>query len=138
MSVLPTLESKMNLGPDEKVTGYIDFFLRELDDDFQAPGQSHFQDCMAKLRRDVLNMEEVRPGQNCSGGEGCHLPEHLQSLSGDKSFVRRLITSLKEAVRAGECKIKLCAFEFLHVRLPPFFPSPQLTGARSPRLQTTW
>ena len=58
----------MNLGPDEKTAGYVDFFLRELDDDFQAPGQSHFQDCMAKLRRDVLNMEEVR-GKRAVTGE---------------------------------------------------------------------
>ena len=64
----------MNLGPDEKIAGYIDFFLRELEDDFQSPGQSHFQDCMAKLRRDMLNMEEVRRQRTVKRGKCCHHP----------------------------------------------------------------
>ena len=46
----------------------------------------------------------------------------LQSLSGDKSFIRRLITSLKEAVRAGEGgsndvdRARLNAFSLIVVR----------------------
>ena len=127
----------MNLGPDEKIAGYIDIFLRELDDDFQAPGQSHFQDYMAKLRRDVQNMEEVRRGERTMT-ERVLLFSLLQSLSGDKSFIRRLIVSLKEAVRVGESKSSNVDCERSKKSCAPLRLLRQFTGPRSPPSQTTW
>lgn len=63
------------------------------------------------------------------------LSSNMQSLSGDKSFVRKLIGSLKEAVRAGESKLR-CADKSIANALFVFLQ--QLTATPSPLLPTIW
>ena len=36
-----------------------DDFLKEVDEDFQSPGISHFQNLMPKVKRNVLSLEQV-------------------------------------------------------------------------------
>lgn len=50
----------MNLPVDSKITQSLDSFIREVEDDFQSPQQSSFQDFMPKVKRDVQSLEEVK------------------------------------------------------------------------------
>lgn len=45
--------------PTKKLETALDFFIRELEDDFTSPQQSSFQQHMPKVKRDVQEMEEV-------------------------------------------------------------------------------
>ena len=45
--------------PTKKFETALDFFIRELEDDFTSPQQSCFQQHMPKVKRDVQDMEEV-------------------------------------------------------------------------------
>ena len=47
------------IGPDKQLSQFVDTFLKELEDDFQAPALSKFQDYMPKCRKGVQMMEEV-------------------------------------------------------------------------------
>ena len=51
-----------HLGPDKKLSEFVDMFIKELEDDMQAPAQSKFQDYIPRCRKDVQLMEEVREG----------------------------------------------------------------------------
>ena len=52
------------IGPDKQLSQLVDMFLKELEDDFQVPAQSKFQDYMPKCKKGVQMMEEVRgPGK---------------------------------------------------------------------------
>ena len=43
----------------KKIRTMYDEFLKEVDEDFQSPGISHFQNIMPKVKRDVLSLEQV-------------------------------------------------------------------------------
>jgi hypothetical protein len=60
----------------------IEQFLKEIEDDFGAPGNSKFQDYIPKSRKNLHAMEE--------------------SLAGDKTHIHKLSGALKELSRAGE------------------------------------
>jgi len=70
------------IGPDKQLSQCVDDFIKELEDDFQSPAVSKFQDYIPRCRKGVQFMEE--------------------SLSVDKSHVHKLIGSLKELFRVGE------------------------------------
>ncbi len=48
------------VGPDKKLSHFVSQFSKELDDDFQSPTISRFQDYMPECRAGLLGMEEVR------------------------------------------------------------------------------
>ena len=58
------------IGPDKQLSMLVDTFLKELEDDFQAPAQSKFQDYMPKCKKGVQMMEEVRGPVKFTGGGG--------------------------------------------------------------------
>ena len=81
------------------VAHYIDGFVKDVEDDLTAPAQSKFQEGMPNIKRNVLAIEEVgifywkaEPYFFCVS----------QTLSGYKSYVRKMIGSLREAVKAGD------------------------------------
>ena len=43
----------------KKICTMYDDFLKEVDEDFQSPGISHFQNIMPKIKKDVLSLEQV-------------------------------------------------------------------------------
>lgn len=43
----------------KQIRTMFDDFLKEVDEDFQSPGISHFQDVMPKVKKDVLSLEQV-------------------------------------------------------------------------------
>ena len=47
------------LGPAQKLSQFTDKFMKELEDDFQSPGSSKFQNYMNDCRTAMLKMEEV-------------------------------------------------------------------------------
>lgn len=47
------------LGPAQKLSQFTDKFMKELEDDFQSPGASKFQNYMNECRTAMLKMEEV-------------------------------------------------------------------------------
>ena len=49
-----------SFGPEFKLPSFVNEFLKELDDDLVAPGQSKFQEYMPKCRKGMQAMEEVR------------------------------------------------------------------------------
>lgn len=46
--------------PDQNLSSFIKSFIAELEDDFQSPSISKFQDYMPKCRAGLQAMEEVR------------------------------------------------------------------------------
>lgn len=51
---------ELGLPPDFKqIRTMFDEFLKEIDEDFQSPGISHFQTLMPKVKKDVLSLEQV-------------------------------------------------------------------------------
>ena len=50
-----------SFGSEFKFAQLVNEFLKELDDDLVAPGQSKFQDYMPKCRKGMQAMEDVRP-----------------------------------------------------------------------------
>ncbi len=89
------------VGPDKKLSHFIAQFVKELDDDFQSPTISRFQEHMPDCREGLLGMEEV-----CnwlySDRRSC---DPLQSLSTDKSHVHKLIGSIKELSKCSEGRL---------------------------------
>ena len=43
----------------KQIRSMYDDFLKEVDEDFQSPGISHFQELMPKIKRNVLSLEQV-------------------------------------------------------------------------------
>ena len=43
----------------KQIRTMFDDFRKEVDEDFQSPGISHFQDLMPKVKRNVLSLEQV-------------------------------------------------------------------------------
>eukprot|EP00731_Ephydatia_muelleri_P010938 Em0005g1524a len=87
-----------SFGPEFKLPSFVNEFLKELDDDLVAPGQSKFQEYMPKCRKGMQAMEE--------------------SLSTDKSHVQKLVTSMKEMFRFGEAHgqaLAACADDLVKV-----------------------
>lgn len=87
-----------SFGSEFKFSQLVNEFLKELEDDLAAPGQSKFQDYMPKCRKGMQAMEE--------------------SLSTDKSHVQRLVTSMKEMFRYGEAHgqaLATCADDLVKV-----------------------
>ena len=46
-------------GPGQKLSQFNDEFMKELEDDFQSPGSSKFQNYMNRCREGMQKMEEV-------------------------------------------------------------------------------
>lgn len=53
--------------PDNKLEQFVEVFIKEIEDDFQAPAQSKFQNYMSQCRKGVQSMEEVCMGRRCAG-----------------------------------------------------------------------
>ncbi|XP_064381820.1 arf-GAP with SH3 domain, ANK repeat and PH domain-containing protein 1-like isoform X2 [Halichondria panicea] len=70
------------VGPGKKLSHFVAQFVKELEDDFQSPTISRFQEHMPDCREGLLGMEE--------------------SLSTDKSHVHKLIGSIKELSKCSE------------------------------------
>ena len=51
-----------SFGSEFKFAQLVNEFLKELEDDVAAPGQSKFQDYMPKCRKGMQAMEDVRAG----------------------------------------------------------------------------
>ncbi len=49
--------------PDHNLSSFIQDFISELEDDFESPTMSKFQDYMPKCRAGLQAMEEVREGE---------------------------------------------------------------------------
>ena len=49
-------------GPGQTFSQFRDEFMKELEDDFQGPGSSKFQNYMPHCRAGMQQMEEVRTG----------------------------------------------------------------------------
>jgi len=47
------------IGPDKQLSQCVDDFIKELEDDFQSPAVSKFQDYIPRCRKGVQFMEEV-------------------------------------------------------------------------------
>ena len=58
--------------PDQNLSVFIKNFIEQLEDDFQSPSVSKFQDYMPKCRAGLQTMEEVR--------ERCNSRNHLSIL----------------------------------------------------------
>lgn len=90
------------VGPDKKLSHFVAQFVKELDDDFQSPSISRFQDYMPDCRSGLLGMEEVRNYHYIVMPVPIHVTIFLQSLSMDKSHVHKLIGSIKELSKCSE------------------------------------
>ena len=51
------------IGPDKQLSQCVDDFIKELEDDFQSPAVSKFQDYIPRCRKGVQFMEEVSEAQ---------------------------------------------------------------------------
>ena len=47
------------VGPDQKLSHFVNQFVKELDEDFQSPTISKFQDYMPECRTGLIGMEDV-------------------------------------------------------------------------------
>lgn len=47
------------VGPDQKLSHFVTQFVKELEDDFQSPSISKFQDYIPDCRAGLLGMEDV-------------------------------------------------------------------------------
>lgn len=87
--------------PDQNLSTFIKDFIEQLEEDFQSPGVSRFQDYMPKCRAGLQTMEEV--SASCRNQVSTLPPILLtQNLSLDKSLVHKLTGSMKELFRCGE------------------------------------
>ncbi len=56
--------------PDQNLSTFIKGFIVQLEEDFQSPGVSKFQDYMPKCRAGLQTMEEVSAiGNSCKLGD---------------------------------------------------------------------
>lgn len=77
---------------------YIDGFVKGVEEDLSAPAQSKFQEEMPNIKRNVLSIEEVGKFWET----GLYFFWLFQTLSGYKSYVRKMIGTLREAIKAGD------------------------------------